>query len=328
MFYTYSKDVRLILLEFTFTIFLPFLWQIFRNSRGRDEEKGKNTFSWHFSSLLCKISTLTGHKKKEKLTERSYQSLKSRRSQTSDIPKCTHHKWKSHITITISILFPNFTNCFNEKLIFYHYNRWAHDTAIKHWVLHWFKKKQLKEQLKKLSTATQVFQSHNLLYIEKAALNITPFCKSLAEQWQKKKNSSHEMSSIDVKPPQKIRVSLHFRAPKLSQSVAEQARLAWARLFTNGNKVRTVYWIYLGGFIYVSVCWNECLQNSINSSKQTYLQTEEQPPLCAGFGFLETRMEKNKKGEEINYLQAYQIQIRDHTTRADTRNPQLPQNIP
>lgn len=40
---------------------------------------------------------------------------------------------------------------------------------------------------------------------------------------------------------------------------------------------------------------NECLQNSINSDKQTYLQSE-QPPLCAGFGFLETRMEKNKKG--------------------------------
>lgn len=42
-------------------------------------------------------------------------------------------------------------------------------------------------------------------------------------------------------------------------------------------------------------CLNECLHNSINSNKQTYLQTE-QPPLCASLGFLETRMEKNKKG--------------------------------
>lgn len=49
------------------------------------------------------------------------------------------------------------------------------------------------------------------------------------------------MTSIEVKPPQKMRVSLHLRAPKLSQAVAEQARLAWVRLFANGNKVRTVY---------------------------------------------------------------------------------------
>lgn len=46
------------------------------------------------------------------------------------------------------------------------------------------------------------------------------------------------------------------------------------------------------------------------------------------FGILGNQDGKNKKGEEINYLQAYQIQIWDHTARADTRNPQLPQNIP
>lgn len=152
-----------------------------------------------------------------------------------------------------------------------------------------------------------------MLYTEKATLNTTPFCKSLAE-WQQKNNNSYEMSSVDMKPPQKMRVSLHFGAPKLSQSVAEQARLARARLFANRNKVRTVYWIYLGGFIYVLVCLNECLRSSINSSKQTYLQTEEQPPLCAGFGFLETRMEKIKRGRKsiIYRLIRYKSGITQH----------------
>lgn len=48
-------------------------------------------------------------------------------------------------------------------------------------------------------------------------------------------------------------------------------------------------------------CLSECLQNSINSNKQTYLQSEP-PSLCAGFGFLETRMEKNKKAGGGNQL--------------------------
>lgn len=74
-----------------------------------------------------------------------------------------------------------------------------------------------------------------------------------------------------------------------AQLVAEQEGLAWA--ICKWEQGRNCLWNLLGGFIYVLGCLNECLQNSINSNKQTYLQSE-QPPLCAGFGFLETRMEK------------------------------------
>lgn len=63
--------------------------------------------------------------------------------------------------------------------------------------------------------------------------------------------------------------SLHCRAPEVeqnsSQAVAEQARLAWARLFANGNEVRTAYWL-VGG-IYGLFCLIECLRNSIYSKK-------------------------------------------------------------
>lgn len=75
--------------------------------------------------------------------------------------------------------------------------------------------------------------------------------------------------------------------------VAEQEGLAWA--ICKWEQGRNCLWNLLGGFIYVLGCLNECLQNSMNSNKQTYLQME-QPPLCAGFGFLETGMEKHKKG--------------------------------
>lgn len=79
-----------------------------------------------------------------------------------------------------------------------------------------------------------------------------------------------------------------------AQLVAEQEGLAWA--ICKWEQGRNCSWNLLGGFIYVLGCLNECLQNSRNSNKQTYLQPE-QPPLCAGFGFLETRMvKKNKKG--------------------------------
>lgn len=75
--------------------------------------------------------------------------------------------------------------------------------------------------------------------------------------------------------------------------VAEQEGLAWA--ICKWEQGRNCLWNLLGGFIYVLGCLSECLQNSTNSNKQSYLQSEP-PPLCAGFGFLETRMEKNKKG--------------------------------
>lgn len=60
MFYTYSKDVQLILLEFTFAIFLPFLPQIFRNSTGRGKEQAKNLFPKLLFFTVQNLTTLTG----------------------------------------------------------------------------------------------------------------------------------------------------------------------------------------------------------------------------------------------------------------------------
>lgn len=145
----------------------------------------------------------------------------------------------SHIATNTSVLFPNFTNYFNETFIFYYYNGWAHDTAIKHRVslstgLIYKIKKQLN---KELPTASQIFQPHNLPYTEKAALNINPFRKILGEQLHK--NNSWDVINWRVTSTE-MGASLHFGAQKLSQSVAEQAKLAQVKLFANGNKVQTV----------------------------------------------------------------------------------------
>lgn len=155
---------------------------------------------------------------------------------------------KSHIAIATSILFPNFINSFNEKLIFYHYNVWAHDIATKPRVLlatSLMKKKSNKKKKKpQLSTSNQIIQSHNLLSIEKTAFSVTRFCRSLAEHWQKITScmrchqSSWNFHRKWVSQPQSTKAQ--------SQSGAEQAGRAKARLSANGNKVRMVYWICLG----------------------------------------------------------------------------------
>lgn len=88
----------------------------------------------------------------------------------------------------------------------------------------------------------------------------------------------------------------------LGLSVAEQARRAWTRLFANVNKVRSVYWIWLGLFIYVLVCLNERLKNSVNLNKQRYLQTEPPPLLVPGLDSWKWgRKIKKKRRKSIIY---------------------------
>lgn len=197
----------------------------------------------------------------------------------------------AHITrrksrITTSILFPYFINSFNEKLIFYHYNAWAHDTATKPRVsLPSSLIKKKKGDKKVISLKSDIPISQPALHWKSCSQ-----CYSLVQEFSRtsiENNSSHGMPSIDMRTPKKM----HDSPPQSTtahQSVAEQAGLAQARLFANWNKVKTVYWIYLWD---LCVCLNECLWKNINSSKQTHFQTK-QPPLCTGSALLETRMEK------------------------------------
>lgn len=121
------------------------------------------------------------------------------------------------------------------------------------------------------------------------ALNITPFQGSVAEQWQRNHNLC-EVSSIDTKPLQKM--SLYTWE---HQGTAG----GWARRTCLGNLqmgarqelfMESTWGLYLcvGLFKWVSAEQHKFKQADLPAIRTT-------PPLCAGFGFLATRMEKNKK---------------------------------
>lgn len=132
----------------------------------------------------------------------NYHSLKSRKSQISDIPQSTHHKWKSHISpsllpfhclISQIILMINWYSTITMDGPWYCYKTLSLN-------FHFIDKKKRNYK----SYQLQMRYSNLMTPLHwKAAFNITPFQKSVAEQWQRN-NNLYEVSSSDTKPLQKM----------------------------------------------------------------------------------------------------------------------------